>query len=153
MKLYVKCARCRGDLEVDLETVSNAKALGQELVLEHDVCPGMEPRVEEKPTVRRFRVQFVVVELPPPGDEQYEALGLDEEKVLKEGAGFQHKDPTFGGAALDPLLGLGKTVEARNLAEAINGPATTWLNETWPKVQENAAWADVPTPPAPTTAT
>lgn len=146
MKLYVKCARCQGDLEIDTETVKNADALGHDLELEHapGQCPGENGVPAATTPRRRFRAVVMVVELPPVGSEQYEALGIDEDKLDEH---LRWPEPTLAGVALEPVCGTGKTVEARNAAEAVNGDLTGWLNDVWPKMQENAAWADVPAPP------
>lgn len=91
-------------------------------------------------------------ELPPPGDEEYERLGVKEADAgqsidwtpeWRVAPGVEH-------GMLEPILGIGKTVEARNAAEAVNGPLTGWLSDAWSKMMENAAWADAP---AATTAT
>ena len=42
------------------------------------------------------------------------------------------------------LAGIGTTAEGTNLAEAVNGAFTVWLNVQWPKFQETAAFADLP---------
>ena len=136
-RLTIPCAKCTRPIEVDEQTINNAAALGIPLTVEHDVCPSDPVPVADPTSLRRFRVQFLVVELPTDPE-----LGDVEPKF---------PDLLYGGVAVETLLGTGLTAEGRNLAEVVNGPFTTWLNRTWPKVQENAAFADLPAPtPAPT---
>lgn len=134
MKFTVPCAKgCGGSLEVEEQTLTNAAALGVQLSVEHDVCPTGEPAEPgEAPQLRRFRVQFLMVEVPADPDNPDPAVTFP--------------DPVIDDTTLEVMAGVGHTVEARNFAEAVNGPMTTWLNTAWPKMQEGAAYADLPAP-------
>lgn len=139
MKLTIECRNCHGPLEIDEQVLANAAALGVSLSAEHDVCPGAETAVTpaETWTPRRFRAQILVYELA--ADQDAEALGRALTRPVHVDEGETPYD-------VEPLTGIGHTVVGRNLAEAVNGPITEWLNRTWPKVQESAAFADLPTP-------
>lgn len=138
MRLTVPCAKgCGGSLEVEEQTLTNAAALGVQLSVEHDVCPTGEPAEGvDAPQLRRFRVQVLMVEVAVDPDNPQPAVTFP--------------DPIVDGEPVEVLAGVGHTVEARNFAEAVNGPMTTWLNTAWPKMQEGAAFADLPAP-APST--
>jgi hypothetical protein len=133
VRLEVPCANgCGGTLEVDEQTLANAVALGITLIVKHDTCPTTTPPVVETPTTRRYRTQLIFVEVfPDDGD------GAD----LVFPPPHYMNDPA---RIAEVIAAIGKTVDARNFAEAVNGPLTTWLNETWPTLQENAALADLP---------
>lgn len=151
MKLTAACGRCGGPIEVEPQMVANAVALGQELEVEH--APGDCPNeggvpVEEGAPLRRFRLQLMCVELPHEGSEEYERLGVAESKVADA---MRWTGPELGADEdgtphrLELMAGIGKTVAARNFPEAVNGELTGWLNDAWPRFQESAAFADLPT--------
>lgn len=127
MQLTIPCRICGGPLPVEEQTLANAVALGVELAVSHEVCPTDEPAEPAEPvTERRFRVQVTLMELTGDHDDV--------------GPLVHDRD-----SETEILAGVGHTVTARNFAEAVNGPLTTWLNQTWPKMQESAAFADLPT--------
>lgn len=132
-QLFIACTRCGEPLPVDSEAIRNAIVLGDELSAAHDVCPGEEPPAEvgEEPVLRRFRAQVILMEMK--GDRNDVDVPFDSDVEI------------IAGADVEILAGVGHTVEGRNFAEAVNGPLTTWLNQTWPKMQESAAFADLPT--------
>lgn len=127
-QIFIACEACGDPMPVDEELVKNSLVLsGTMPTARHDTCPGTEPDTEpvDEPTLRRFRAQISLIELT--GDR-------DDVDV--------HITAVDGDAEV--LAGLGHTVTGRNLAEAVNGPLTTWLNKAWPQIQESAAFADLP---------
>lgn len=141
MKLTIECRNCHGPLEIDEQVLANAAALGVTLSAEHDVCPDAEATglivPTETWTPRRFRAQILVYELTDGQDADALGRRLTRPVRIDEGEGAYD---------VEPLTGIGHTVVGRNLAEAVNGPISEWLNRTWPKVQESAAYADLPAP-------
>lgn len=127
--LSIPCAKgCGHNVPTDEQTLANAKFLGVQLTVEHadGECPTDDPPEAEAPAVtRRFRVQLVAMEIlgadPPPETEYVTAPD-----------------------GVEVLAGLGETFTADSFAEAVNGPATAWLNTAWTKFQENAQFADLP---------
>lgn len=130
-QLFIACKKCGQPVAVDEQLIKNALALGDDLTAQHDVCPGEERPEPEQTPARKFRAQIVIAELP-------EDTPLDTEVFVPA--------PVMNGEPLELVCGAGYTVEARNAAEAVNGPLTTWLSQTWPKLQDNAAYADPPKP-------
>jgi hypothetical protein len=145
-QLFIACTRCGDPLPVDSEVLKNAIALGEDIAAAHDVCPGQEPTepAGEAPALRRFRLQLIMWEVPPKGDPIYRSEDNPEGIPLDTPVTWKYVS-LAGSAVVEELAGTGHTVDARNFAEAVNGPLTTWLNQTWPKMQESAAFADLPT--------
>lgn len=146
-QVFLGCSKCGDPLPVDEEAVKNSLTLHGTLPsVQHDVCPGTvaEGELGEAPPMRRFRAQILFVELPPLTDPKY--APEDEEG----GGRNPNVEPEFkvivDMESFDLLAGIGVTFEAESFSKAVNGPFTHWLNETWPKMQENAAYADLPAP-------
>jgi hypothetical protein len=137
IEVFVPCSRCGGMLPVSTQMIDNMRAEGTALTFAHAAgqCPGeqTEPSEEEAPP-RRFRLQLVVSEV---GDGYDEARGDLMVAALK----------TIPGV-LDVMGGAGHTFEARNVGEAVVGPMTVWLNEAWPKVQDEMMIGDLPAAPS-----
>jgi hypothetical protein len=126
-QIFIACDVCGEPMAVDEELVKNSLAVsGAMPTARHDTCPGAETtdEVEEAPP-RRFRAQISLIELTGERDD------VDVQIVAVDGDA-------------EVLAGLGTTVTGRNLAEAVNGPLTTWLNKAWPQLQQSAAFADLP---------
>lgn len=127
-QIFLGCEKCGDPLPVDAEAFRTATALGDDMTVAHDVCPGAEPVdiIEPAPLVeRRFRCQLTMYEIQADADDEW---------------------PRPGDERIEKLAGVGRTVTSRNFAEAVNGEFTNWLNRTWPTMQESAAFADLPTP-------
>ena len=137
MKLSVPCKNCGGDLEVDEQTINNAATVGTVLSVAHDVCPGTVQSAPNTPlTVKhQYRLQLILTQAPDDPDDQ----DLWDTNVRQESQSF---------AGCPALSGAGTTVEAATFAQAVNGPMTEWLNTTWPKLMESAAYAELPLGPA-----
>lgn len=147
--IFVGCSKCGQPLPVDAEAMRNALLLGQEVTAAHDVCPGQEAAPVDAPPLRRFRAQIIMWELPPADDPIYRSDDNPDGIPLDTPVTWKYAS-LDGSSEVEELAGVGHTVEAESFAKAVNGPFTTWLNRTWPKMQENAAFADLP---APSTAT
>lgn len=142
--MLASCTKCAGLIPVEGQLIQNMLALGDPLSFAHDVCPTaeVEPGEAVEDVPRRFRLQLLGYELSPDAAAD-PAAGAFNVRVLGS----------------DLLAGMGETVRARNFAEAVNGPLTTWLAtravshegrmiSAWEKFQEQAAFADLPPPPA-----
>lgn len=137
MKITIPCARCGVGIEVDEQTINNAALLSVNLTVEHGEgeCPtevSMAPNQPVEVPKRRFRLQLSMYEIPADADEE----AIDYPNPVYVPGEFD--------VELEPLAGAGHTSESINFPTAVNGPFTTWLNDTWPKLMENAALADLP---------
>ena len=127
-EVFVGCSKCGVPLPIAEEAARNMILLGAPLTAAHDVCPGTEVDPDtEQPVLRKFRAQVTLMELTGDRDE------VDVHITAVDGD-------------TEVLAGIGHTVESESFAQAVNGPLTVWLNETWPKLMEGAAFADLPAP-------
>lgn len=106
------CARgCGVPIDVDTQMIANMVTLGKALEFSHDVCPNARMPVDPDAPPRRFRLQILV----------WEIGHLTDVPLPEEGA----FNVAVTGAEL--LSGIGKTVEARTLKDAMTGPFNNWL--------------------------
>lgn len=127
-QVFLACQNCGTPMPVDEEMVKNSLAIsGTMPTVAHDACPGTEVDETDAPVLRKFRAQVVLMELTGDADDVDVTITATHHGV-------------------EVLAGVGHTVEAETFARAVNGPFTAWLNDTWPKMMESAAFADLPDP-------
>ena len=138
---------CGVPIDVDTEMIANMVTLGKSLEFEHDRCPTARVQLGPDAPMRKFRLQILVWEVGHLPDVPEPAEGAFNLPV----PGAEH------------LQGIGRTVEAASLKEAMTGPFNDWLSTRsmvfqmepiapWDLLMRASAFADpIPGPPAPTT--
>jgi hypothetical protein len=133
---------CGIPIDVETQMIVNMAQQGKALEFSHTVCPNARMPADPDQPMRKFRLQILVwevghlAEVPEPADGAFN-LAVH-------------------------LQGMGRTVEARSLKEAMTGPLNDWLStrsmvfqqepiQPWDLLMRASAFADpLPSSSAPT---